>query len=124
MILFDTSVWLRYLRGEEPYESHARELLTRDSVLSHDLVYGELLIGNRGSRTALLADLRQIPSAPTVAHREMVGFVQDRRLLAQGLSWIDAHVLAATLLVHARVWTADEALQRAATALGIAYQPA
>jgi predicted nucleic acid-binding protein len=124
MVLLDTSIWLRYLRGEEPVLTITRQLLTRGAVLSHDFVYGELLIGDRGTRTTLLALLAQIPAAPTVAHPEMVTFVRQRKLLAQGLGWIDTHLLAAALVTHATLWTTDGPLERAATTLGVAYQPA
>jgi predicted nucleic acid-binding protein len=121
MVLLDTSIWLQYLGGREPYLSHARQLLTQGAVLGHDLVYGELLIGDRGTRATLLALLEKITVAPTVPHGEIVRFVRDRQLRAQGLSWIDAHLLAAVLVTHARLWTADAALQAAAVALGAAY---
>src|SRR5262247_4170148 len=110
MVLVDSSVWVRYLAGEEPYLTHARDLFTQDAVLGHELVYGELLIGDRGTRSGLLADLHTVKSAPTVSHDEVVQFVRTRRLMARGIGWIDVHLLAATLVTHARLWTADTAL--------------
>jgi predicted nucleic acid-binding protein len=121
MVLLDTSVWLQYLGGREPYLSHVPQLLTQGAVLGHDFVYGELLIGDRGTRATLLALLEKIIAAPTVPHGEIVRFVRHRQLQAQGLGWIDAHLLAAALVTHARLWTADAALQGAAATLGVAY---
>ena len=55
MVLVDTSIWIRFLAGTEPYASDLDRLLSDDEVLGHDFVYGELLIGYRGAREKLLA---------------------------------------------------------------------
>jgi hypothetical protein len=41
MVLVDTSVWIRFLAGTEPYASELDRLLASDEVLGHDFVYGE-----------------------------------------------------------------------------------
>jgi predicted nucleic acid-binding protein len=122
MVLIDTSIWLRFLADRAPEAEHAEYLMRQQAILGHDLVYGELLIGDRGTRSPLLERLTKAIAAPTVTHDKMISFVRDRRLMAQGLSWIDAHLLAAALVAHARLWTADDALQQAAIGLGIGYQ--
>jgi predicted nucleic acid-binding protein len=121
MVLIDSSIWIRLLADRAPEAAQAQELIALGTALSHDLVYGELLIGDRGTRGPLLANLNEIVRVPTVPHADVVHFVRERRLLARGLSWIDAHLLAATLVAHARLWTADGPLQQAATTLGVAY---
>jgi predicted nucleic acid-binding protein len=55
MILVDTSVWIRFLTNQSPYANRLDALLDRGEVTGHELVYGELLIGDRGGRTKLLA---------------------------------------------------------------------
>ena len=50
MVLVDTSIWIRFLAGTEPYAGELDRLLADDEVLGHDFVYGELLIGDRGGR--------------------------------------------------------------------------
>lgn len=123
MVLVDTSVWIRFLAGKEPYASRLDRLLTRDDVLGHELIYGELLIGDRGGRARLLAAYAQMEQAITVYHREVVGLVRDRKLHGGGIGWVDAHLLASTLVAHARLWTADAALARIATGMGIVHAP-
>src|SRR5213593_1790538 len=55
MVLVDTSVWIRSLAGRAPYMAELDRLLELDEVAGHELVYGELLIGDRGGRKKLLA---------------------------------------------------------------------
>lgn len=121
MVLVDTSVWMRFLAGRQPFARGLDELLDREEVLGHELVYGELLVGDRKGRSALLADYDAMARAPSVAHGEVVAFVRARHLHGRGIGWIDAHLLASTLVARARLWTADARLDALATALGIGY---
>ena len=123
MVLVDTCVWIHVLGGREPYASAVPGLLDRDEVFGHDLVYGELLIGDNGSRRKFLSEYRLIPQAPMVDHSDVVALVHLRGLHGRGLSWIDAHLLASALVSHSELWTADEALADAAKDLRVAYEP-
>jgi hypothetical protein len=64
MVVVDTSVWIRFLAGKEPYASQLDHLLAHDEVLGHDLVYGELLMGKRGGRAKLLAAYAEMSRGP------------------------------------------------------------
>ena len=86
------------------------------------VVYGELLIGDKGGRKQLVAGYERMYQAPVVPHRDVVGCVRDRRLHGRGIGWIDAHLLASALVGRLRVWTTDPALATAAQELGIAYE--
>jgi len=121
MVLADTSVWSRFLANRAPYAERMDRLLARDRVAGHELVYGELLVGGRGGRRALLADLERIHQARPVSHREVVDFVQARKLHGRGLGWIDAHLLASALAGRLDLWTADRRLAEAARELGVSY---
>lgn len=118
MILVDTSVWVRFLRGLEPYANRLDELLERDEVVGHEMVFGELLIGDRGGRAKLLAAYALMHQVPMVPHAEVVQFVRDRRLLGRGVGWIDVHLLASAVVGGHRVWTADDRFAAAAENVG------
>jgi predicted nucleic acid-binding protein len=124
VVLVDTSVWIRFLAGREPFASALGELLSTDQVLSHDLVYGELLIGDRAGRRRLLEAYALIHRASAVPHDEVVEFVRARKLMGRGIGWIDAHLLASTLTERCTLWTADDDLAGLATELRIAHSPA
>lgn len=121
-VLVDTSVWIRFLTNRAPYAADLDELLSRDDAYGHDLVYGELLIGERGGRKELLANYQQMERAPIVSHEEVVTFVRDRKLNGRGIGWIDAHLLASSLVGRLKLWTADAPLATVATELGVAYK--
>jgi predicted nucleic acid-binding protein len=46
MVLVDTSIWIRALAGREPFAGELDELLVACHVAGHELVYGELFIGD------------------------------------------------------------------------------
>ena len=121
-VLVDTSVWIRFLTNRGRYAAELDGLLSRDEVHGHGFVYGELLIGDRGGRKALLANYERMDQAPLVSHAEVVAFVRDRKLNGRGIGWIDAHLLASSLVGHLTLWTADSPLATVATELGIAYR--
>lgn len=121
-VLVDTSVWIRFLANRAPYAAGLDDLLSRDEVSGHAFVYGELLIGDRGGRKALLANYEAMDQAPVVSHAEVVAFVRDRQLNGRGIGWVDAHLLASALVGRLRLWTADSPLATVATELGIAFE--
>ena len=98
MVLVDTSVWIWSLAGRAPYMAELDRLLGRDEVTGHELVYGELLIGDRGGRKPLLSAYEKINQARAVPHREVAAFVRNRSLHGRGAGWIDIHLLAAAVV--------------------------
>jgi predicted nucleic acid-binding protein len=123
MVLVDCSVWIRFLSDKPPYAEELSRLLASDEVAGHELVAGELLIGDRGSREELLAAYDRIFRASTVPHAEVIEFVRHRRLNGRGIGWVDVHLLASALVSRVRLWTADPRLDALASELGVAYKP-
>ena len=121
-VLVDTSVWIRFLSNRAPYAAALEELLSRDEVCGHDFVYGELLIGDVGGRKHLLEDYEQMHQAPMVQHSEVVAFVRARRLHGRGIGWIDAHLLASSLVGRLKLWTTDPRLLTLAKELGVDHE--
>lgn len=122
MVLVDTSVWIRFLSNREPFAARLDALLERDEVVGHELVFGELLIGDKGGRRALLEAYEQMHQAALIPHDEVVAFVRDRRLHGQGAGWIDIHLLASAIVGRHPLWTADPRLHALALRLGVAYK--
>ena len=118
MVLVDTSVWIRFLSNRAPYVHDLDDLLGLGEVSGHELVYGELLIGDKGGRRRLLTDYAQMHQAPLVPHAEVVTFVRARRLHGRGIGWVDVHLLASALVGRLSLWTADPGLAAVAAELG------
>jgi predicted nucleic acid-binding protein len=117
MTLVDTSVWVQHLRaGSE----RLRSLLNDGQVLCHPFVLGELACGTLRNRDEILSILRDLPESGMAEHDEVLSFLASRRLYGRGLGWVDAHLLASTLLTGCTLWTLDKPLRRAAAALHVA----
>jgi predicted nucleic acid-binding protein len=86
MVLVDASVWIRSLANRAPFRVELDRLLGLDDVAGHELVCGELLIGDRGGRRKLLAAYEQIHRATLVPHSDVVRFVTER-----ARRWLDRH---------------------------------
>ena len=123
MVLVDTSVWIRFLANQAPYAAELDSLLDLDEVAGHELVYGELLIGDRGGRTKLLALYERMHQAAMVPHRDVVEFVRGRDLHGRGVGWIDIHLLASAIVGRLQLWTADPRFSAVANQFGVAYEP-
>lgn len=121
MVLVDTPVWIRFLGNHAPYANELDALLSLDEVAGHELVYGELLIGDRGGRTKLLAAYEKMHQASTVPHSDVVTFVRHRALHGRGVGWIDIHLLASAIVARLSLWTADPCFAALAKDCGVAY---
>ncbi len=116
MILVDTSVWIEHLRkGSE----RLRSLLYNEQVLCHPYVVGELACGTLHNRQEILSTLRALPEARVAEQEEVLRFLEARRLYGHGIGWVDAHLLASTLLTGCKLWTLDQPLRRAAAVLHV-----
>jgi predicted nucleic acid-binding protein len=98
------------------------QLLQNAEIVGHELIYGELLIGNSGGRTKMLDTYTIFPYAPIARHDEVVAFVRTRRLHGRGIGWIDVHLLASAITGHHQLWTADADLAAVARELGVAWK--
>jgi predicted nucleic acid-binding protein len=122
MVLVDTSVWIRFLMGREPFLSELRRLLNTDQVVGHELVYGELLIGDRGGRKKLLSGFDRMFQATPVPHIDVRAFVEVRKLHGRGVGWIDVSLLASAIVSGLQLWTADPRLSTIANEFGVDYR--
>jgi predicted nucleic acid-binding protein len=118
--LVDTSVWIdHFRRGNRALIT----LLLDGEVLCHPFIAGELACGNLKRRSETLALLRELPEAPLADSADVLTLIDTHSLMGAGLGWIDVHVLSSTLLAHARLWTLDRPLARAAGRLGVLVTP-
>ena len=116
MILVDTSVWIQHFRiGSE----RLKALLLDEQVLCHPFVVGELACGTLRKRAEILAMLKALPEARLLDQEEVLSFLEARRLYGRGIGWVDAHLLASTMLTGCSLWTIDKPLRRAAAGLDV-----
>lgn len=96
-------------------------LLVAGQVLVHPFVTGELALGNLRNRDTLLGALQDMPQAPVATELEVLRFIGQKGLFGLGIGYIDAHLLAAVMLIPgSQLWTRDKRLLTASVQLGIA----
>jgi predicted nucleic acid-binding protein len=117
MILVDTSVWVdHFTNGNEGLKT----LLYNGEVLIHPFIIGELACGSMKKRAEILGLLSELPESAIAEHREVLGLIDSKNLHGKGIGWIDAHLIASTLLTRAKLFTLDKPLRKVAAGLGIA----
>jgi predicted nucleic acid-binding protein len=116
VILVDTSVWINHL-GES--NTNLASFLENGLVLTHPFVVGELACGNLKNRESFLKDLRTLPSAQIARDEEVAHFVEQRKIWGRGIGWIDAHLLASSIVTGCRLWTFDLRVNEIAAELGL-----
>jgi predicted nucleic acid-binding protein len=115
MILVDTTIWVEFLKGHQPYLDQMKQLLEDRQVLAVEPVFGELLQGAKDDRERRIIQgfWENLPK----------NRVQDVWVKAGELSsrnkWIDHGIglIGAVLIISARdssakVWSLDRKLKR------------
>lgn len=121
MILLDTSVWIDHLRQGDPI---VVRLLENDQVLGHPWVLGEISLGSLANRREVLRLVANLPQAVVATDDETMKLIETRELWGRGIGFVDAQLLAATLMSSdARLWTRDQRLAATALDLGCAVRP-
>jgi predicted nucleic acid-binding protein len=118
-VLVDTSVWIDHLHRPD---DELLELLRSSAVVVHPMVVCELALGTIKDRPAILGALAGLRSITAARHIDVMHLVDQRGLFGRGLSLVDAHLLASTLVAEdVALLTRDKRLKTACDDLGIAY---
>lgn len=118
MILVDTSIWIDHFRkGSDDLAA----LLNKVEVATHPFVIGELSCGNIKNREGILSLLNELPKVTVAEHEEVLELIESRKLMGNGIGWIDAHLLASSLLSGTPLWTADKRLRSVSAILGVLF---
>jgi len=117
MILVDTSVWISFLRKDNPdLVDILKKYLKKNEVYTVSAVFGELFQGIRNkSESEILQTLWE--SLPKGEEKNLfikAGQLSNKyKLYAKGVGLIDCYILAASLENDAALWTLDKKLQEA-----------
>lgn len=120
MILVDTSLWLRFFRGEEA-GLVVKSWIGSDGVLVHPYVKGELLLGGLSQRNASL--MGSLPECEAAILGDTLDLIRSEDLAGKGIGFVDAALLTSALDAQAAIATLDESLAECARRLGIYRDP-
>lgn len=117
MILADTSVWIDHFRSPEPV---LMRLVEASELLMHPFVLGELAMGSLADRKLRLRLWAMMPTLPAVSLEDVLALVEGRRLYSRGIGYMDASLLASSLVSEGTsLWTRDRKLRDVAREFGI-----
>ncbi len=115
-VLVDTSVWVSHLRfGEDRLVM----MLGEEKVACHPFVIGELACGTMKNRLEVLSLLGALPTVETTTQEEVLVFIEENKLMGQGLGFVDVHLLSSAIVSDSQLWTFDKSLARVARGLGV-----
>ena len=118
MILADTSIWVDHFRGSNP---QMESLLARGKIVMHPFVVAEIALGSLKNRRQKLGAMDMLRKVKVAQMSEVRRMIEANGLYAKGIGLIDAHLIASCLLTPGtQLWTRDAALEKVATALGVA----
>ncbi len=118
MTLVDTSVWVDHLRTGH---SGLASLLNDNLVLGHPWVTGELALGHLARRAEVIGLMGALPQATVATAEEVMVLVERHELYGLGIGYVDAQLLASTMLTGGtELWTTDRRLRAVAVRLGCA----
>ena len=111
MIIVDTSVWIEYFRGNQPYFDQISELLILNKIVALSPVFGELLQGAKtNNERSILMDfwgnLFKMQEQELFVH---AGAESGRkRWMDKGVGLIDSMIIVAARESAFFVWTLDK----------------
>lgn len=110
MILVDTSVWIEFFRGKEPFFTKLITLIEASEVFAHEVVFGEILQGckNKTELTVVLEYwdcLNVIASNDSFIKAGCLSF--DKKHFEHGIGLIDSILIYETITRNIKLWTLD-----------------
>jgi len=111
MVVIDTSVWIEYFKGNEPYYKGVQELINSRSAYTIEPIFGELLQGALNERErkyimvfweniSKIEDPNLFINAGELAYR--------KKLVSKGIKLIDASIIYTVLNNGFKLWTLDK----------------
>ncbi|MEC4676143.1 MAG: VapC toxin family PIN domain ribonuclease, partial [Nitrospirota bacterium] len=113
------SIWISHFRENN---THLKKLLLDESVACHPFIIGELACGNIKNRKEIIFLLQALPQALVAEHDEILAFIEHKKLMGNGIGFVDVHLLASSLLTDLPLWSTDKKLRSAASKLNILYK--
>jgi predicted nucleic acid-binding protein len=118
VILVDSSIWIDHFHKRS---DALFALLSRELILMHPYVIGEIALGHLRNRTLVVGELRKHAPCPVASDDEVLRLIEHEKLAGTGIGYVDAHLLASVRLAPgSSLWTHDRRLNDVAKRLGVA----
>jgi hypothetical protein len=113
-IIFDTSVWIEYFKGNSEYFQLCQELIEKGEVKTIELIFAELLQGalNKKETEMIKSYFELIPKIEINQLYILSGeYSQNEKLFGKGIGLIDACIITATIASGSKLWTLDKKIK-------------
>ena len=110
-VIFDTSIWIEYFKGNPEYFETCQQLLDSGSVYTLEVIFGELMQGAKGKRELDLITLfyQNLPKLDAPGQIFETGvFSQKNQLITKGIGLIDSMIIFAAIQHRKKIWTLDK----------------
>ena len=98
-LIFDTSIWIEYLKGKENYFDACHQLIERGEVFTIEIIFADMI----KSYFNLIPKIN-IPQL----YIQAADFSRNEILYAKGIGLIDASIIKATIESKSKLWTLDK----------------
>lgn len=113
MIVVDTSVWVEFLKGNEPYFSILENLLDENKVLVSECIFSELLQGTKSERERkiILQYWDNLPkfSMDGVMIKASLESTKNK-WISKGIGLIDSCIIQLGRDTSSQIWSLDNKL--------------
>lgn len=110
-VIFDTSIWIEYFKGNSEYFKPCQQLLDSGSVSTLEVIFAELMQGAKGKRELETIELfyKNLPKldAPNQIFEAGI-FSRKNQLLSKGIGLIDSIIIFAAIQNQKKIWTLDK----------------
>ena len=116
-VVFDTSIWIEYLRGNPEFFDTCQTLLENGEVFGLELIFAELLQGARGKREVdlILTYFSLVTSLDEPFLIIESGLLSHKsNFIHHGVGLIDAIIVKAVQKNDLLLWTLDKKLRKIA----------
>lgn len=109
-VVLDTSIWIEYFKSNPFYFESCQKLIDQRLVLTHEVIFAELIQGAKGNRELKILDTfyQNLPKAENKDLVYVAGlFSQKHQLFNKGIGLIDSIIILSTLENQCQLWTLD-----------------
>ncbi len=113
MVIADTSVWIEFLKNNEPIFSFFEDRLNNREILGIECVFGELLQGcaNENEIKIVKEYWENLPKTDeTTVWIEAGEYSGRNNLISRGVGLIDSVILVLAKRTKSKIWTLDKKL--------------
>jgi len=115
MVIVDTSVWVEFFKGRQPYLKRNAALLEENQVYALECVFAELMQGalDQHERNTINEYWQNLPKTELQTILLMAGIESGKnKWIAKGVGLIDSVIILSARETVSKIWTLDEKLKK------------